>query len=247
MAKGMISFLSAVTLVFLITACSGTDTERQALQPEQPESRNMENISSIIEMTDEESEAGGNKISAEDAPGKVLVAYFSWADNAVQDDIDVMTSASVKAPGNVAQFASWIAEETGGELFSIQVTEPYPSDWEGCLNRANEEKSENMRPEMERTVEDIENYNVIFLGYPNWWYSCPMAVFSFIEAHDLGGKRIFLFCSHGTGGLAGSVRDITAALPDTAIISDNVFHVYQDDTVSAKEDLLSWLKQLDIN
>lgn len=71
-----------------------------------------------------------------------------------------------------------------------------------------------------------------------------MAVFSFIEAHDLSGKQIYLFCSHGTGGLARSVQDITAALPEEAVISDNVFHVYQDDTASAKEDLLSWLNEL---
>ena len=68
-----------------------------------------------------------------------------------------------------------------------------------------------------------------------------MAIFSFIEEHDLGEKQGFLFCYHGTGGLAGSVRDIAAVLPDTVIISDNVFHVYQNDTASAKEDLLSWL------
>ena len=80
--------------------------------------------------------------------------------------------------------------------------------------------------------------------YPNWWYSCPMAILSFIEEHDLSGKQIYLFCSHGTGGLAGSVRDITAALPESATISENVFHVYQDDTLSVQGDLQSWLKEL---
>ena len=71
-----------------------------------------------------------------------------------------------------------------------------------------------------------------------------MAILSFIEEHDLSGKQIYLFCSHGTGGLAKSVQDITVALPDTAIISENVFHVYQDDTIFAQEDLQSWLKAL---
>lgn len=71
-----------------------------------------------------------------------------------------------------------------------------------------------------------------------------MAIYSFIDAHDLSGKKIYLFCSHGTGGLAGSVRDITAALPESAVISDNVFHVNQDDTASAKEKLQSWLNEL---
>ena len=67
---------------------------------------------------------------------------------------------------------------------------------------------------------------------------------SFIEEHDLSGKQIYLFCSHGTGGLAKSVQDITAVLPDTAIISENVFYVYQDGTIFAQEDLQNWLKAL---
>lgn len=161
MAKRIISFLFAVTLVFSLTACGSRDTEGQAVQSVQTESRMMEGASPIPETAKGESETDGYGTSKEDENGKVLVAYFSWAENAVQDDIDAMTSASVKAPGNVAQFASWIAEETEGKLFSIQVTEPYPSDWDGCLNRANKEKSENARPELVQTVEDIENYDVL--------------------------------------------------------------------------------------
>ncbi|MCB7318764.1 flavodoxin [Lacrimispora sp. 210928-DFI.3.58] len=78
-----------------------------------------------------------------------------------------------------------------------------------------------------------------------WWYSCPMAIHSFLDMHDLSGKQVYLFCSHGTGGLASSVKDITADIPD-AIISEDAFHVYQDDdTASAKEDLITWLKGLE--
>ena len=243
MAKRIISFLSVVTLVFLLTACGSRDSEEQAVRPEQTESQMMESVGPIPETEKEESGTDGNETSTEDGNGKVLVAYFSWAENAVQDDIDAMTSASVKAPGNVAQLASWIAEETEGELFSIQVTEPYPADWDGCLNRANKEKSENARPELVRTVEDVENYDVIFLGFPNWWYSCPMAIFSFIEGYDFSGKQIYLFCSHGTGGLARSVRDIADALPDSNI-SQNVFDAYAEDTADSRSEIEEWIKEI---
>lgn len=242
MAKRIISFLFVVALMFSFTACDSRDTEEQNMQPEQTESQTIESTGFILETADGESEAGGNEVSSEESK-KVLVAYFTWAENAVQDDIDAMTSASVKAPGNVAQFASWIAEETEGELFSIQVVEPYSSDWDGCLERANKEKAENARPELARTVEDIENYDVVFLGFPNWWYSCPMAIFSFIEAHDLSEKQIYLFCSHGTGGLARSVQDITAALPDSNI-SEDVFDAYEEDTMESQESLIKWLNGL---
>ncbi|HKM23067.1 MAG TPA: flavodoxin, partial [Lachnospiraceae bacterium] len=184
------------------------------------------------------------KAISENSDGqKILVAYFSWADNTEQDDIDAVTSASVTVPGNVAQLASYIAEETGGELFSIQVVEPYPADWDECLSRANQEKADGTRPELVQNVEDMEEYDVIFLGYPNWWYSCPMALLSFIESNDFSGKQIYLFCSHGTGGLARSVQDITAVLPD-GNISENVFDAYEEDTAGSREDVREWLKEI---
>lgn len=188
--------------------------------------------------------AQAGKTAASDG-SNVLVAYFSWADNAlIEGEVDAVTSPSVVASGHVAQLASWVQEETGGELFSIQVTEPYSSDWDECLERGNEERSQNARPELKESVENIENYDVVFLGYPNWWYGAPMALLSFIEENDLSDKQIYLFCSHGTGGLAGSVEDIEGVLPDSAALSDNVFDVYEEDVYGARNDILSWLEEL---
>ena len=174
----------------------------------------------------------------------ILIAYFSWAENAVQEDVDAMTSASVIMPGNVTQLATWIAEETGGDLFSIRVVKPYPADWDECLNRANEEKAKEVLPELLQSVENIDDYDVIFLGYPNWWYSCPMAIFSFLKENNLSGKQVFLFCSHGTGGLARSVQDISSALTDSNI-SENVFDAYEEDTANSQNKIREWLKAID--
>lgn len=103
----------------------------------------------------------------EEEKTNILVAYFSWAENAVlEEDVDAVASPSVIAPGNVQQLAGWVQEETGGDLFSIQVTEPYPSDWDECLARANEERGEDARPELTKTVENLEQYDTLFLGYP---------------------------------------------------------------------------------
>lgn len=184
----------------------------------------------------------------ENAPqtsGNILVAYFSWADNAIlADDVDAVASPSVIPPGNVQQLAGWVQEETGGDLFPIQVTEPYSSDWDECLDRANQEKAEGTRPELVETVENMDDYDVIFLGYPNWWYSCPMALISFLEEYDFSGKQVYLFCSHGTGGLANSVEDITEVIPD-ADLSDNVFDVYEEDASSSRDEVESWLQELE--
>lgn len=223
-----IRYVLLISVLFLLSGCGAVKTSIQE-----------ENSAFVSDEPQQEQ----RETPADSGTHKILIAYFSWAENAVQDDIDAMTSASVKMPGNVAQLAVWIEEETDGDLFSIQVTESYPADWDGCLARANEEKANNIHPELAQTLDNIDDYDIVFLGYPNWWYSCPMAIHSFLDTHDLSGKQVYLFCSHGTGGLANSVNDIAADMPE-AILSEDVFHVYEDDTASAKADLVSWLEGL---
>lgn len=235
-----------ILVLFLLSACvaANSDTQKETSNVIGNSSAESEPQPGDASVATEKPQQTENENSADNEAPKILVAYFSWAENAVQDDIDAMTSASVRAPGNVAQLAAWIAEETSGDLFSIQVSEPYPADWDGCLARANEEKANDNHPELVQILDNISDYDVIFLGYPNWWYSCPMAIHSFLDTHNLSGKQVYLFCSHGTGGLANSVNDIAADIPD-AELSEDVFHVYQDDTASAKEDLMTWLDGLE--
>ena len=176
-----------------------------------------------------------------------MVAYFSWADNAIlADDVDAVASPSVIPPGNVQQLAEWVQEETGGDLFSIRVTDPYPSDWDECLARANEERGDNARPELVENVENLDQYDTVFLGYPNWWYGVPMALLSFLEQNDLSGKDVYLFCSHGTGGLARSVEIITEAAPDV-VISDNIFDCYEEDAPTSQGDIQAWVAELGLS
>lgn len=235
--KKIISVILAITAVVTLSSCNSSNLSGQSAEVNSSENY-TESIAASIPSSD--------SISSEDtAQEKILIAYFSWAENAALEAVDIISSPSVTAPGNVTRLASWIAEETGGDLFSIQVTEPYPADWDGCLNRANEEKANQIHPALSKTVETIADYDIIFLGYPNWWYSCPMAIFSFLDQHDLSGKQVYLFCSHGTGGLASSVRDIKAALPNTAV-SDQVFHVYEDDTAAARNDIVHWISELNL-
>ena len=96
---------------------------------------------------------------------RILVAYYSWADNAIlAEDVDAVASPSVIPPGNVQQLAGWVQEATGGDLFSIQVTDPYPSDWDACLERANQERGNDARPELAANVENMDQYDVVFPG-----------------------------------------------------------------------------------
>lgn len=217
--------------VLAVSGCSGAADTAENTTAE------TENIEEEVN-TVPEAEEGGSASN-----GNVLVAYFSWADNAVlADDVDAVSSPSVIPPGNVQQLAGWVQEETGGDLFSIRVTDPYPSDWDECLDRANQERGENARPELEERVENLDVYDTVFLGYPNWWYGVPMPLLTFLEENDLSGKQVYLFCSHGTGGLANSVEIITEAAPD-AVILDNIFDCYEEDAASSREDIQNWVAE----
>ena len=222
MRKKVISVFMAAFLVVACLAGCGQAGETQEASDSVTPSRQAESTSST----------------------NILVAYFSWADNAIlADDVDAVASPSVVAPGNVQQLAGWVQQQTGGDLFSIRVTDPYPSDWDDCLARANQERGDNARPELVENVENLEKYDVVFLGYPNWWSVVPMALLSFFENNDLSGKQVYLFCSHGTGGLANSVDIITEALPD-GDISDNIFDCYEEEAPSSQEAMESWLTEL---
>ncbi len=220
-----------ISTVLAVSGCSGAaDTAENTTA----ETENIEEEVNTVPETEEDGNASN---------GNVLVAYFSWADNAIlEDDVDAVASPSVIPPGNVQQLAGWVQEETGGDLFSIRVTDPYPSDWDECLSRANEERGEDARPELEERVENLDDYDTVFLGYPNWWYGVPMPLLTFLEENDLSGKQVYLFCSHGTGGLANSVEIITEAAPD-AVISDNIFDCYEEDASSSQEDIQNWVAE----
>lgn len=237
--KKFFPMIVTTVMALCLTAC------KTAEPPSAGSSENTSIVSETEMMTAGTSETEDHVETNDKVQGSnILVAYFSWADNAIlDDDVDAISSPSVIPPGNVQQLAGWVQEETGGDLFSIRVADPYPSDWDECLDRANQERGENVRPELVENVDDLEQYDTVFLGYPNWWYGVPMALLSFLEQNDLSGKQVYLFCSHGTGGLANSVELITNATPD-AVISDNIFDCYEEEAASSQEAIQGWVRQL---
>lgn len=241
--KKMISVFLSGILVCSMAACGNSQNvsdERSVTESSTAQTDLFQ--SSVTESSGQTSE----EMMQEPAKGEadVLVAYFSWADNAVmENDVDAVASPSVTSPGNVEELAGWVQQETGGDLFPIRVTEPYPSDWDECLARANQERGDDARPELIENVTDLEQYDTVFLGYPNWWYGVPMALLTFLEENDLSDKNVYLFCSHGTGGLANSVELIRQASPD-AKLSDNIFDCNEEEASSSQADIRNWIDEL---
>ena len=93
---------------------------------------------------------------------------------------------------------------------------------------------------------DTALYDIVFLGFPNWWYSCPMAILTFIRENDLSGKTIVPFASHGTGGFAASLRDIGGALPEDCTVLQE-FGAYRPEVKDSRPALLEWIRGLGID
>lgn len=187
---------------------------------------------------------------AETADSNILIAYFTWAENTVVEDpsavdVDATTSASVLMPGNAGKLADWIWQEVGGDLFSIRVAEPYSSNYDECLERASEELANDARPELVTHVENMDQYDIVFIGFPNWWYTIPMAVHTFLDEYDFSGKTIVPFVTHGTGGLSRTIEDLTAVLPDSVTILE-LIGVYRPEVDESQPAIQEWLAGLDL-
>lgn len=185
--------ISVMAVLLLLSACAKADDS---------EIKQTEAVTSATQETEEGTETDTDMTSNQEVNDNagVLVAYFSRAGENY--------NVGVVEKGNTEIVAEMIAQETGANLFKIQTVEGYPESYEECTDVAKEEKEENARPELSNTIDDISEYDVIYLGYPIWWGDMPMAVYTFLESYDFSGKTIIPFCTHAGSGLAGTVESI---------------------------------------
>lgn len=126
--------------------------------------------------------------------GKTLIVYFSES-------------------GNTRNMANMISEITGGDLVEIEMQTPYSDNYSTLLEQAERDLIANARPPLRTRIENMDNYDTVLLGYPNWYAILPMPVFTLLESHDFAGKRIIPFCSHGNGMLGETIANICKACP----------------------------------
>jgi flavodoxin len=143
---------------------------------------------------------------------KRLIAYFSRKGNNYVGGRIVNL-----AIGTTEVAAQMIQKLAGGDLFKIETVTAYPSDYEETTDVARQELRQNARPELSGCVDTMGDYGLIFLGYPNWWGTMPMAVFTFLEAYDFSGKTIIPFCTHEEGGMGHGESDIRKLCPTATV------------------------------
>lgn len=139
---------------------------------------------------------------------KQLIAYYSRSgQNLVNGCVRELRV------GNTEVLACVLQKITGGDFFRIASVRDYPRDYYRCINEAREDLLTWRFPELKNLPESIDGYEVVYLGYPNYWGTVPMPVASFLKRYDFSGKRIRPFCTHEGGGLGRSIPDIQALAP----------------------------------
>ena len=168
---------------------------------------------------------------------KKLIAYYSRAGyNYVGDKV---VNLSV---GNTEVAAKMIQKMTGSEIFRIDTVKKYPVDYYETTEVAKQELRENVRPELSGHVDNMADYSVIYLGYPNWWGTMPMAVFTFLEKGDFYGKTILPFCTHEGSGMGRSESDIRKLCANATVLKG--LPIRGGGVQGAENDIANWLKEL---
>ena len=193
-------------------------------------------IVAVLTLLASLSACGGGRSAVDNDPekavggdSKILVAYFSWS-------------------GHGQQMARWIAEETGGELFRIVPAEAYGEDFNSCADRAKKELDEGTRPALSEHIdaETMAQYDVIYLGFPIWWYDLPMPVWTFLEEYDLSGKTIIPFFSHnGSRGGANSLNHISELAKGATVLTDEALSISGNSVQSAESEVRNWAKSFE--
>lgn len=142
----------------------------------------------------------------------ILIAYYSRKGENYWDGQIISL-----AKGNTEAAAEMIQKAVGGELFEIDTVKTYSADYTTCTQQAHEEFRAQARPELKRYPESLDKFDTVFVGYPSWWGTCPMAVFTFLEHFDLSGKTVIPFCTNEGSGMGNSERDLAKVCKGAAL------------------------------
>ena len=221
--KKVFSILMVLTLLFSLVACSrGTnsgDSSSPALQSGEPSSsltEDSENPSVSSEPTAPDSEPT-------EAGTKSLVVYFSWS-------------------GNTENVAKSIQSQTDSDIFEIKPETPYSDDYDTVVDLAQEEQRNNARPAISGSIDNINDYDVIYVGFPNWWGDMPMILYTFFDTYDLSGKTVALFCTSGGSGLSNTVNEVKSLEPNATVTEG--LHIGSGSSSNPDNAVSEWLNDI---
>lgn len=224
--KKLAAFILSSTLVLSLTACSSDQQEQTGNGG--ADTSNTSDTAALPSLD-----------------GNILIAYFSVPET---DGTDTVAGASRvvvdgEVLGNNQYIAQLIQQEAGGDLFRIETVQEYPGTHDELLDFAYNELSENARPELSSQIENLDDYDVIFLGYPNWNADLPMPLYTFLEEYDFSGKTIIPFTAHGGSGFSGTIQTIQELQPEATVIEDGL-EISRNSVPDAQSDVADWVAGL---
>lgn len=226
--KKILCALLSCMLIFVIAGCSQQENvapDNTETEPSVTVENAEESVPTQEPSSSEESPASSEETESnpETEGSNILIAYFSWS-------------------GNTEQVAEVIQTQTGGDVFEIIPTEPYPDDFDETADRWHEERDSNARPAINGQVENMEDYDVIFLGYPIWSSDLPAVNRTFLEQYDFTGKTIIPFCTHGGSSFGNSVNRIEELAPGAEILEG--YETYGRNVDGCTGEVTEWISGL---
>ena len=226
--KKWTSLLLALAMTLSLAACGDSGTQENTSEPPASVSGSAGDETPAPTGTETPAEEPSeepaeSETSTTGDSSSVLIAYFSWS-------------------GNTEQVAQIIQQETGGDLFEIAPATPYTDDYNELLDIAQQEQSGNARPELAGQVENWEQYDTIFVGYPNWWSDAPMAVYTFLESYDWDGKTLVPFNTSASGGFGRSLPGLEESAAGASILDG--ISLTERTLGNAQSEVTTWLNGL---
>ena len=219
----LILIIAVIAIVIGINL-AGNNESTNTLQ-NQVSSESQEENQGVGQVANNENEtkAEENQNNQESGNGNVLVVYFSHT-------------------GNTETVANFIHDAVGGDIVKLETEEPYTDNYNDLLDIAQEEQRENARPILSTQIDNIEDYDTIFLGYPIWWGDMPMALYTFLDEYDLSGKTIAPFVTSGGSGLSGTPSDIEDEEPNATVTEG--LSIRDDNVESSQSEVNEWLSEI---
>ena len=183
--------------------------------------------------------------------GKTLVVYFGVPEDVDTNDVDAVAGASIvvkdgEKVGNIQYVADIIQKNTGADLFRIEPETPYTTDHEDLVDLAKEEQNSNARPQIKNSIENFEQYDTVFVGYPNWWGDMPQIIYTFFDAYDFTGKTIIPYNTHGGSGFSNTISTIKNLEPN-ANVNEDGYTVSRNNVNESESEIIAWLDDLGYN
>ena len=225
------NFIILSVFVLMLTACGNN--------------KQNESAKGVISQKQSNTKSESNGNAQNSGGSNILIAYFTVPET---DGTDTVSSASRvvtgdEVQGNTEFVAKEIQKNLGGDLFAIETVQEYPGTHDELLDFAYKEKSDHARPELATQIDNLDNYEYIFVGYPNWNADLPMPVYSFFDTYDFSGKTIIPFVTHGGSGFSGTIQTIQKLEPEATVIEEGL-SISRNSVPNAQDDIKKWTDSL---